>query len=170
MFLVNIASMNMRKAFLVTLALTAFAGLAGPAAQAQVIRSAWEASADDIKAAFPGVVAAPGINGRVIEIKAVAVGGVKWERVEFRFDAAGRLDGLKLITKARSYDQIAAELADANDPLWSIGSDDAARAPARNVMLCDYGAGGVALTFDQPQIALPKTILASLESARVSLQ
>jgi hypothetical protein len=154
----------MKKLFMVTAAFTIFAAPIGGAAHAEGLGSLWAQSPEEIRAAYP--TAATARNGSVVEIKAATLAGVRWSRVELRFDDDRQLVHMKLWTDARSYGQLESELADSNDPLWTLGSDDGNRASAQKVMLCDYGADGVALSFDQPSVALPKTITASLGAGK----
>ncbi len=154
----------MRNIFIVIVSLMAGVGAFGSHAMARPLGGVWDMSAQELKVAYPTSVSAPGHDGQMVEMRDVTVLGVRWDRIEFRYDDNQRLARLRLYTTARTYEQMEAQMSNAVDPLWTVGSDDVGQAPARQVMLCDYGFGGVVLSFDQPAVALPKTIVAALDS------
>ena len=126
-------------------------------ANAEHVSSVWDFGPAELKLAYPTAIS-PGKNPRFVQVKDVVIAGLHWDRVDFHFDQQ-QLVSLKLWTHARTYEQLEAELLNRNSPLWAIGSGGAGRAPARRVMICDYGAS-VALLFEQPATALPGGILA----------
>jgi len=154
----------MRNLFIVIVSLMAGVGAFASHAMARPLGGVWDMSVQELKAAYPAAVNAPGRDGQVVEMRAVTVMGIRWDRIEFRYDENQRLTRLRLFTSARTYEQMEAEMSNTMDPLWAVGSDEVGQAPARQVMLCDYGSAGVVLSFDQPSVALPKTIVASLDS------
>ncbi len=154
----------MRNLFIVIVSLMAGVGAVAGRAMAQPLGGVWDMSAQELKVAYPNSANAPGHNGQVVEMRAVTIMGVRWDRIEFRYDENQRLTRLRLFTTARTYEQMEAEMSNTMDPLWAVGSDEIGQAPARQVMLCDYGSDGVVLSFDQPSVALPKTIVASVDT------
>lgn len=155
----------MFKIFPVIASLTLGAVALATSAAAEPLNGVWDMSAQELKVAYPAAIDQPGRHGQVVEMRDVTVLGVRWSRVEFRYDENQHLTRLRLFTTERSYEQLEGQMSSAADPLWNLGSDDLGHAPARQAMLCDYGADGVVLSFDEPAaVALPKTITASLDA------
>ncbi len=152
----------MNRIFMVTTMVTILSGAMCGAAEADGTPSLWSLSPEEIQAAYPTAAVIKIADGSGYEIKSATLGGVRWNRIQLRFDRNRQLVHMKLWTRQRSYEQMEASLADSNGDLWAIGDDAAARAAAQKVMLCDYGTSGVALSFDQPSVALPQTITASI--------
>jgi hypothetical protein len=153
----------MKTLFMVTILLTIFSGSIFSDAQAKDLGSLWAASAQEIRAAYPTASSAATSAGDAVEIRSATLGGVHWSRIQLRFDRDGQLAHVRLWTQARSFEQMEADLSNGDGLLWKIGGDGPGRAPAQKVMLCDYGAAGVVLSFDQPKAALAKTITAAIE-------
>ena len=153
----------MRK-FLPVIASLILGVLATPAL-AEPLGGVWDMSAQELKVAYPAATDLAGRNGQVVEMRGVTVMGVRWDRIEFRYDENRRLTRLRLFTTDRTYEQLETQMSNAVDPLWNLGSDEIGHAPARQAMLCDYGSSGVVLSFNEPAaVALPKTITASLDT------
>jgi hypothetical protein len=137
-------------------------GLAAPAAQARTAPTFWQMSIGDLQRTYPAVaISTVKRQGAVAELRDVRVSGASWSRVVFHYDADGRLLRLQMWTRERSYEQLEAELADGDDAIWRLAGDDDRQAPAARALLCDYGAQGVALSFEQPARGLPRTQIAS---------
>jgi hypothetical protein len=159
----------MKKLFMVTVLLTLLCGGLWSVAEAKDIGSLWGASADEIRAAYPAASSLATSAGDALDIRSATLGGVHWSRIQLRFDRDGQLVHVRLWTQARSFEQMEADLSNGDGLLWKIGGDGPGRAPAQKVMLCDYGAAGVVLSFDQPKAALAKTITASLEPSSATV-
>jgi len=153
----------MKKLFMVTVLLTLLFGGLCSVAEAKDLGSLWGASAEEIRAAYPAASSATTGAGEALDIRSATLGGIRWSRIQLRFDREGQLVHVRLWTQARSFEQMETDLSNGDGLLWKIGGDGPGRAPAQKVMLCDYGAAGVVLSFDQPKTALPKTVTASLD-------
>ncbi len=99
-----------------------------------------------------------GTGGAFFEVRNTVAAGVRWSRIDARYDPLGRLVRLRLYTRAFTYEQLEAEMSKPDSPLWDIGGDGPGSRPARRVLLCDYGTS-VSLQFERPD-DLPQGIVA----------
>ena len=141
-------------------------GWAVPAAQARTAPSFWAMSIGELQQTYPTIALSTAARqGAVAELHDIEVSGASWSRVVFHYDVDGRLLRLQMWTRERSYAQLEAELADGEDAIWRLAGDDAPQMPAARALLCDYGAKGIALSFEQPRRGAPPAQIASLDPA-----
>jgi hypothetical protein len=155
----------MKNISLAALSLLAATAVALPAA-GQNLFYQQHGSADPLQAAYLSGGEAPREKGS-IEAKDVNIDQVRWDRVVFRTDDRQRLVHVQLWTKAQTYAQLKARLANPNDPLWDLLDSSGvqkATASSSEMMICNHGAAGVVISFDRQIAASTKVQIAELNS------
>jgi hypothetical protein len=123
-------------------------------------------SADPLRVAYLSA-AEPSREIRSVEARDVSIDQVRWDRAVFHPDNNRRLVHVQLWTRAQSYAQLRARLANPNDALWDL-LDSAgvknASSGSNDIMICNHGASGVVLSFDRRMAAPVEVQLAELEA------
>ena len=114
---------------------------------------------DPLQAAYLSVAEAPLRTGSA-EVKSVEIDRVHWDRAVFRNDEGRRVVHVQLWTKAQTYAQLRARLADPSDSLWELLDNSgvqSASAGGSDIVICNHGAAGVVLSFDR-SMATPSPV------------
>jgi hypothetical protein len=146
-------------------ALAVLAVAAFPAA-GQTLLAQSDGGMDPLKVAYLSAAATPLAAG-VAEAKNVEIDRVHWDRVTFHSEGGRRLVHVQLWTKAQTYAQLKARLADPNDSLWTLLDNSGvqnASAGGSDMMICNHGASGVVLSFDRSMAAPSPVQIAAARS------
>jgi hypothetical protein len=121
---------------------------------------------DPLQAAYLSA-AETSLKAGAAEAKSVEIDRVRWDRVVFRNDEGRRVVHVQLWTKAQTYAQLKARLANPTDSLWDLldssGIQDAS-AGGSDMMICNHGAAGVVLSFDRSMAAPSPVLIAAAQS------
>ncbi len=121
---------------------------------------------DPLQAAYLSAAEAP-LKAGAAEAKSVEIDRVRWDRVVLRNDECQPMGQVQLWTKAQSYAQLKARLADPKDSLWDLLDNSGiqnASAGGSDMMICNHGAAGVVLSFDRSMAAPSPVQIAAVQS------
>ena len=125
-------------------------GLAGSADSAGA--EALGARFEQVRDTYPGAAYVKMEGRAALELKDEDYGGVHWDRIDFIFDAAGRLDHLSMSTASSSYEAVR-RLAELQ--LTPPASTQVARMASREevtdemeIRICESDDGQVTMTYE----------------------
>ena len=132
------------KALAITMAVASLAGTRQAAAAPHLGSTYKSVKADYAQAAVTGTAN----HGKVLELREVDYAGIRWDRVDFQFDAQDRLATLSLHTGTARYETVLAMAQMQSQQPDGVASTTDSVGDDMQVRVCEGDDGAVTMTYE----------------------